>query len=142
MSCVGKTVFSLSYPPSVNKLYATYNGRRLLTRSAKEYKNASFLTLRTRGMLPDEPVYTENVCVHILLTPPDRRRRDSDNILKITFDTLVYCRMLKDDSLIKEHAVFLAEPDKDNAGIRVVISPHSFTESLERYYMISGVDDV
>jgi crossover junction endodeoxyribonuclease RusA len=47
------------------------------------------------------------VRVMVDLTPPDKRRRDADNALKLIFDALVRAGVLEDDSnrVIVEHTV-------------------------------------
>ena len=40
--------------------------------------------------------------VKISAYPPDRRRRDLDNILKATLDSLTHAAVIEDDSLIDD----------------------------------------
>lgn len=42
--------------------------------------------------------------------PPDRRRRDIDNILKCLLDSLVNAGVMEDDSLIKRLHMEMREP--------------------------------
>lgn len=42
--------------------------------------------------------------------PPDRRRRDIDNILKCLLDSLVNAGVLEDDSLIRRLLMEMREP--------------------------------
>jgi crossover junction endodeoxyribonuclease RusA len=75
---------TLPYPPSVNHLYATIRGRRVLSVAGKEFKHAVFeLFHAARGVLVEGLVW-----VALSVTPPDRRKRDLDNLLKITQDAL------------------------------------------------------
>lgn len=43
---------------------------------------------------------TGRISVSVLVYPPDRRRRDIDNILKASLDSLVHGGLIEDDSLI------------------------------------------
>jgi crossover junction endodeoxyribonuclease RusA len=54
---------------------------------------------------------------HVTFHPPDRRRRDLDNLLrsiKPYFDGLTDAKVIIDDSCIKEISVRMAEPSKDS----------------------------
>lgn len=42
--------------------------------------------------------------------PPDSRRRDLDNVLKCTLDSLVHAGLMEDDSQIKHIDVKMEEP--------------------------------
>lgn len=43
---------------------------------------------------------TGSYAVHILAHPPDRRRRDLDNLTKAILDSLVHAKVIVDDGLI------------------------------------------
>ena len=58
--------------------------------------------------------------VAITCYPPDRRRRDLDNILKSALDSLVHARAIVDDSLIDELHVIRAD-SKPPGHIRILI---------------------
>ena len=83
--------FSLTqfpYPPSLNKMYRVErNGfRRFLTTAAKKYKADCAIIA---GMGKSGSVAIEGLVeVSIILRPPDRRRRDLDNTLKLLLDSL------------------------------------------------------
>lgn len=52
--------------------------------------------------------------------PPDRRRRDLDNILKGALDSLVHAKAILDDSLIDELHVLREQP-KAPGHVRILI---------------------
>jgi crossover junction endodeoxyribonuclease RusA len=56
----------------------------------------------------------EKVCVSISMFPPDNRRRDVDNILKVTLDALTYAGLIEDDSQIMQ--LLVRKFDKVKAG--------------------------
>lgn len=41
-----------------------------------------------------------SLAVHIIAYPPDRRRRDLDNLNKAILDSLVFSKVIEDDGLI------------------------------------------
>lgn len=58
--------------------------------------------------------------VQIIVTPPDRRRRDKDNLLaslKAAFDGAQDAGLIADDSGLTYLPITIAEPDKANAGV-------------------------
>ena len=64
------------------------------------------------------PCKTANV--QITVTPPDRRRRDKDNLLaslKAAFDGAQDAGLIADDSGLTYLPIAITEPDKANAGV-------------------------
>jgi crossover junction endodeoxyribonuclease RusA len=58
--------------------------------------------------------------VQIVVTPPDRRRRDKDNLLaslKAAFDGAQDAGLIADDSGLTYLPITITEPDKANAGV-------------------------
>lgn len=94
---------ALPWPPSVNHYWATRGKSRYLSPHAQRWHKEAWATLRAawRG----KPMRGE-VAVLVVLHPPDRRRRDLDNLLKAVLDALVKAQVLRDDSQVAElHAV-------------------------------------
>lgn len=92
---------TLPYPPSTNHLYATVRGRRVLSAAGKAFKHAVFeLFHQIRGVMVEGAVR-----VSIGAVAPDRRRRDLDNLLKITQDALTGLAWT-DDSQIRDVRIF------------------------------------
>ena len=48
------------------------------------------------------PQFTGRMRVSLRAAPPDKRRRDLDNILKALLDSLVHANVLADDELVDE----------------------------------------
>jgi crossover junction endodeoxyribonuclease RusA len=72
------------------------------------------------GPLPEPKWETANV--QITVTPPDRRRRDKDNLLaslKAAFDGAQDAGLIADDSGLTYLPITIAEPDKANAGVQI-----------------------
>lgn len=60
--------------------------------------------------------------VEITVTPPDRRRRDKDNLLaslKAAFDGAQDAGLIADDSGLTYLPITIAEPDKARAGVQI-----------------------
>lgn len=60
--------------------------------------------------------------VEITVTPPDRRRRDKDNLLaslKAAFDGAQDAGLIADDSGLTYLPITITEPDKDGAGVQI-----------------------
>jgi crossover junction endodeoxyribonuclease RusA len=94
--------FSLPWPPSVNHYWRnTINqGRQLVLISAEGRK----YRLRVLSEILMQSVPRNGMAgslnVDIAAFPPDKRRRDLDNILKSTLDALVHAGVIADDSFI------------------------------------------
>lgn len=89
---------TLPWPPSVNAMYRVFRNRSILSAAGRAYIAESgkhLLIQEAAGMGIDK-----RVAVSILVYPPDRRRRDLDNLLKGALDALVHAQVIRDDSLI------------------------------------------
>lgn len=86
----------LPWPPSVNHLYATVNGRRVLTKQGREYHQAVALVCLAERV----PCITGSVLLRIDAYPPDMRRRDISNIIKVVEDGLTEGKAWLDDCQI------------------------------------------
>lgn len=111
---------TLPFPPSVNTLYRHVGKNVVLSKQGREYaesvNDAVAEALEAGQMVPPPPH-----AVWLLATPPDRRKRDLDNLPKRLLD-LVYRVFEIDDSQIIRMA---AEWRKDGRapGILVDIRP-------------------
>lgn len=65
---------------------------------------------------------SERLRVEMAVTPPDRRRRDLDNLLKAVLDGLGYADMYGDDSQIDELLVIRRPVRKGAGGLDVTVS--------------------
>lgn len=62
---------------------------------------------------------TARLRVRIMAAPPDRRRRDLDNVLKATLDALEHADVFRDDEQIDDLHIIRAAPAKPG---RIVIT--------------------
>ena len=85
------------YPPSVNRYWRQYQGRAILSREARAYRAAITATMLEQGVKPLSGQLALSGRAH----PPDRRRRDLDNLLKALFDGLQHGGACEDDAQIR-----------------------------------------
>lgn len=88
----------LPYPPSVNNYYRG-GGKHLKAKVTAYRVNVGAAILEQYGHI--EPI-TGPVALLGTVVPPDRRKRDLDNILKGLFDALEHNNVLLDDNQIAD----------------------------------------
>lgn len=85
---------SLLYPPTVNHLWIRSGNRVFKSPKAQKFYHDCVLFLRTQN---PTPVICERVAVEFDVFPPDRKKRDIDNLAKALNDVLVLDKLIKDD---------------------------------------------
>lgn len=85
----------MPWPPTVNSYYSVARGRKILSKAGRDFKR--------RCMLQSfEPLHlTENISLFLYYVPPDKRRRDIDNLSKAVLDALTDNKIYEDDSQVK-----------------------------------------
>ena len=89
---------TLPYPPSVNNLYATVRGRKILSAKGREYHQKV-----VDSVFKQVGAYSfgaERVSYSCVAFPPDHRRRDISNLIKIVEDSLTRAEVWDDDSQV------------------------------------------
>lgn len=89
--------FRLDWPPTVNTYYRNVQYRTLISKKGRQYKKDSGLMLMEQSV---ERLGEARVEVLIEAYPPDRRRRDLDNLLKPVFDVMEEYGVIDDDEQI------------------------------------------
>jgi len=102
---------TLPWPPSVNHYYRRVGPRTLISREGREYRRAICGLLAPVGGSRKPPT-SGRVALAMDAFPPDRRRRDLDNLLKCTQDSLAHAGVYEDDSQIDLLAVIRREPTR------------------------------
>ena len=95
---------ALPYPPSVKHYWRHYRGRTVISRDGRRFREDICDLLATSsqrsGNGPRKPPSGGRIALAMDAFPPDRRRRDLDNLLKSTQDALAHAGIYEDDSQI------------------------------------------
>ena len=87
----------LPWPPSVNGYWRNVKGKTLISADGRLYRNTVIklcLGINTR--------FEGKIQVFIAASPPDKRRRDLDNMLKAPLDAMQHAGIYDDDSQIDD----------------------------------------
>lgn len=95
----------LPFPPSVNHYYRRVGPRTLISREGRRFREKVCALLAVAGVRP----LTGTLRVEIDVYPPDRRRRDLDNLQKGLLDALEHGGAYRDDSQIVKLAITKCE---------------------------------
>lgn len=116
----------LPWPPSVNHYYGhTRTGRVYLKEAGRLYRRKAAVEFARLGW----PRLEGPVRVHLILSPPDRRKRDIDNIRKAIYDAIsdrkqkrmvIHHGIISDDANIKEDGAEFVEPGEGIIEISIV----------------------
>jgi len=96
--------FDLPWPPSVNNYYRHVGPRVLISRAGRKYR--TMVVSRLGGL----KTLSGAVSLSLECYPPDRRRRDLDNLLKCLQDSITAAGVLDDDSQIRRLQMEMLEP--------------------------------
>jgi len=88
----------LPFPPSVNRYWRRVGNRTLISKRGREFRQEVVAILWEQKVTPREGP----LLVQVDAYPPDRRRRDLDNLLKALLDALEHGGAYEDDSQIVE----------------------------------------
>jgi len=94
------TVLTLPWPPSVNHYWRHVGARVLISRQGREYRRAVIRDLQLQTFPPSGKHH--RLAVNINVFPPDRRRRDLDNLLKSVLDAMEHAGVYADDAQIDQ----------------------------------------
>ncbi|MCC7407353.1 MAG: RusA family crossover junction endodeoxyribonuclease [Phycisphaeraceae bacterium] len=86
----------LPFPPSVNHYWRHFRGRMVISEQGRSYREKVQAVLAATNVRPANG----RVAVRVEAFPPDRRRRDLDNLLKALCDALEHGGAFVDDSQI------------------------------------------
>ena len=97
--------FDLPWPPSVNNYYRHVGPRVLISRAGRKYRTMCVSRLGGQKKL------SGRLSLYAELYPPDRRRRDIDNVGgKCLLDSLQASGLFDDDFQIKELHLKMLDP--------------------------------
>ena len=106
----------LPYPPSVNHYWGHRGSQKFLGKKGKEFRAEVMDVVNEAGIQALEG----RLAVHVALFPPDKRKRDVDNVLKSLLDACEHAGCYVNDSQIDELHVIRQEVRK-GGGCSVVI---------------------
>lgn len=100
----------LPWPPTVNHYWLPgRDGRRYISGAGQSFRaNVKWLGHGFRCM-------TGHVAITVTAYPPDRKRRDLDNLLKSLLDALQHAGLIEDDSNVTDLRITRAEQVKKGA---------------------------
>ena len=99
--------FELPWPPSVNHYYRHVGPRVLISRDGRRYRELVTALVNQTDFRP----FQGRISLRAEFYPPDKRRRDLDNVGgKVLLDTLQAAGLFKDDCQIKRIYLEMHEP--------------------------------
>ena len=108
---------TLPLPPSINRQYATVNGRRVLSATGRRYKVTVGQLLMTAPSSSEWTAFLQKAQEHLLTLTihfyfPTLLRRDIDGGLKIAQDALCEAMSLNDNRIMEIHLYKALDRDK------------------------------
>ncbi len=86
--------FILPWPPTINTYWRRRGSNYFIGQQGIKYRHlAVFECFKYKKLFSD----SDKLHLDIIAYPPDRRRRDIDNILKCLLDSLQHAEVYKDD---------------------------------------------
>ena len=91
-------LLTLPYPPSINHYWRRVGPRTLISREGRMFRRNVCALLAGGGFRT--PPLDGRISLRMDAFPPDRRRRDLDNLQKSAIDALEHAGVFEDDSQI------------------------------------------
>jgi len=94
-------------PQSVNHSHWFRQGRKVLTKKSRDFREMVCFELHNQGLMDDttEPMKGKLMML-MCVRYPDKRKRDLDNLVKSAQDALQSAGVFVDDSQIRYQAIF------------------------------------
>ena len=99
----------LPWPPSVNSYWRSVNGRNILSKKGRIYKQAAARAVLAAGA---NKHLSGRLRVRLVAYPPNNARRDLDNLAKGLLDAMQAAGVYLDDSQIDDLHIIRAEVEK------------------------------
>jgi crossover junction endodeoxyribonuclease RusA len=94
--------FTLPWPPSINSYWRHANGHTYISKKGKSFRKSVIAQIKILGL---DLKLKDRVSVRIVANAPDRRKRDIDNVLKSTLDSLIHANFIVDDEQVDQLSV-------------------------------------
>ena len=101
------------HPPSINHYWRRVGPRTLISKGGRLFRRDVCRLLRDMDVRPIAGPLSVDVLIH----PPDRRRRDIDNVLKALLDALQHGGAYEDDNQIVDLSIHKRCPIKGGKAI-------------------------
>ncbi len=99
--------FILPYPPTVNTYWRRRGNTYFVSKVGERYRRDVALIVRQQRLKLN---LSGRLAIRIIAEPPDKRRRDLDNILKAPLDALTHAGLLIDDEQFDEINIVRGQP--------------------------------
>ena len=123
MTDISKETFKLPWPPSANHYWFIVackgGGRKVIGKKGKLFRE------NVKELLGERTPHTCRLGIKLDVYPPDRRKRDLDNLLKATLDALECGGLYGDDNQIDDIQITRKSVKK---GGEIVITLRSLEE--------------
>jgi crossover junction endodeoxyribonuclease RusA len=115
----------LPWPPTVNTFYRMVNNRMIMSADGRAYKDAVSRLVNAEVESQRQRIFgaSDRLKVEITAFPPDRRRRDLDNMFKSVLDSLTMSGIWADDSQIDDLRIRRAPEIKGMIVVDVEVCP-------------------
>ena len=97
---------TLPWPPSNNTYYRHGRGKNYISVKGEKYRQSVIKLIRSKNLDIKTPARLK---FKITANPPDKRRRDLDNMLKAPFDSLTHAGFMCDDEQIDDFRIIRGE---------------------------------
>ena len=104
----------LPFPPSVNNYWKKWNNRIVISNEGRKYRQVVVYEALIQKV---KRLFDKKLKMEIEVLRPDNRRRDLDNLLKATQDSMCYAGIYDDDSQIQDLRIYWS---KDMGGKLII----------------------
>jgi crossover junction endodeoxyribonuclease RusA len=94
---------TLPWPPSANQYWRAFQGRVIISAQGRAYRKAIIEQVIIQSGVRR---FEQDLRIEIEVFPPDRRKRDIDNLLKSLLDSLTHAQVWVDDSQISDLRIY------------------------------------
>lgn len=105
-------MITLTFPPSLNNSKTPVNGRQVSSSRYRQWKAANVRSI----FYQRPPKIAGPFRITLVVTRPDMRRRDLDNLVKPCLDALVKAEVVEDDYLADEIVIRWSKDRPDKVG--------------------------